>query len=216
MTSTKYLCSPRISHGAFAAEWIANFWFPQNFHYAQSGALGTRSGYRWTIRNNTIRYAKTIGLDWGTEGGYAGHPTDNEGTNQSTPAMHGDHTVEHNIFERNEVSGVQGYGAFGNFRYNLIQDNGGLGCTGAENAVSPHLTTPPDNPSLIRFCATRVQAFKSHGYNGTFEGNVFRRNSVGLPIWFDGQGGAVHFTRNVVLVDELNDASALVLELGAG
>ena len=60
------------------------------------------------------------------------------------------------------------------------------------------------------------QAFKSHGYNGTFEGNVFRRNSVGLPIWFDGEGGAVRFTRNVVLVDELNDASALVLELGAG
>ena len=39
---------------------------------------------------------------------------------------------------------------------------------------------------------------------------------MGLPIWFDGEGGAVHFTRNVVLVDELNDASALVLELGAG
>ena len=45
---------------------------------------------------------------------------------------------------------------------------------------------------------------------------MFRRNSVGLPIWFDGEGGAVRFTRNVVLVDELNDASALVLELGAG
>jgi hypothetical protein len=29
--------------------------------------------------------------------------------------MHGDHTVENNIFERNEVSGVQGYGATGNF-----------------------------------------------------------------------------------------------------
>ena len=115
--------------------WIANFWFPQNYHYAQSGALGTRTGYRWTVRNNTIRYAKTIGFDWGTEGGYAGHPTDNEGTNQSTPAVWGEHTVEHNVFERNEVSGVQGYGAFGNFRDNLIQDNGGLGCAGAENAV---------------------------------------------------------------------------------
>ena len=176
-----------------ANQWIANFWFPQNYHYAQSGALGTRSGYRWTVRNNTIRYAKTIGFDWGIEGGYAGHPVDNEGTNQSDPAMHGDHTVENNIFERNEVSGVQGYGATGNFGYNLIQDNGGLGCAGAENA-----------------------AFKSHGYNGTFEGNVFRRNSVGLPIWFDAEGGAVHFTRNVILVDELQDSSALVFELGAG
>eukprot|EP01051_Picozoa_sp_SAG22_P000340 SAG22_NODE_8_length_37215_cov_120.960351_8_plen_311_part_00 len=107
--------------------------------------------------------------------------------------MHGEHTVEHNIFEGNEVSGVQGYGATGIFRYNLIQDNGGLGCAGAENA-----------------------AFKSHGYTGTFEGNVFRRNSVGLPIWFDAEGEAVHFTRNVILVDERKDASALVFELGAG
>jgi hypothetical protein len=213
-----------------ANQWIANFWFPQNYHYAQSGALGTRSGYRWTVRNNTIRYAKTIGFDWGMEGGYAGHPVDNEGTHQPDPAVHGEHTVEHNVFERNEVSGVQGYGATGNFRYNLVQDNGGLGCAGAENA-----------------------AFKSHGYTGTFvritwlcshtilystvfilfvslcismftvhllepsqEGNVFRRNSVGLPIWFDGEGGAVHFTRNVILVDERKDSSALVFELGAG
>jgi len=176
-----------------ANQWIANFWFPENYHYAQSGALGTRSGYRWTVRNNTIRKAKTIGFDWGTEGGYAGHPTDNEGTNQSIPAVNGDHTVENNIFERNEVSGVQGYGAFGTFNYNLIQDNGGLGCGGAENA-----------------------AFKSHGYNGTFEGNVFRRNSVGLPIWFDGESGAVHLTRNVILVDTQHDVQGIFLELGAG
>ena len=176
-----------------ANQWIANFWYPQNYHYAQSGALGTRSGYRWTIRNNTIRKAKTIGLDWGMEGGYAGHPVDNEGTNQSNPAVHGDHTVEHNVFELNEVSGVQGYSAYGTFRYNLIQDNGGLGCAGAENA-----------------------AFKSHGYNGTFEGNVFRRNSVGLPIWFDGEGGAVHMTRNVIMVDTHTDVQALFVELGAG
>ena len=36
------------------------------------------------------------------------------------------------------------YTTYTHYRYNLIQDNGGLGCAGAENA-----------------------AFKSHGYNGT-------------------------------------------------
>ncbi len=82
-----------------------------------------------------MRQAKTIGFDWGMEGGYAGHPVDNEGTNQSDPKVHGDHVVEFNIFERNEVSGVQGYGATGTFKYNLVQDNGGLGCAGAENAA---------------------------------------------------------------------------------
>jgi len=178
-----------------ANQWIANFWFPQNYHYAQSGALGTRSGYRWTVRNNTIRNAKTIGFDWGMEGGYAGapFPADNEGTNQSDPAVHGEHTVEHNVFERNGVSGCQGYGANGDFRYNLIQDNGGEGCSGAEGA-----------------------AFKSHGYHGTFEGNVFRRNSVGLPIWFDDQGGAAHVTRNVIIRDSGHDGQAIFVELGSG
>jgi hypothetical protein len=138
-----------IEHAA--NQWIANFWFPENFHYAQSGALGTRSGYRyrWAIRNNTIRKAKTIGFDWGVEGGYTGHPVDNEGTTQSDPAAHGEHTVMHNTFERNGVSGAQGYGASGTFAYNLVQDNGGLGCGGAEDA-----------------------AFKSHSYNGTFEGRM--------------------------------------------
>eukprot|EP01051_Picozoa_sp_SAG22_P000341 SAG22_NODE_8_length_37215_cov_120.960351_9_plen_142_part_00 len=58
-----------------ANQWIANFWFPQNYHYAQSGALGTRTGYRWTVRNNTIRYAKTIGFDCqGHRGGLRGPP----------------------------------------------------------------------------------------------------------------------------------------------
>lgn len=180
-----------IEHAA--NQWIANFWFPENYHYAQSGALGTRSGYRWTIRNNTIRKAKTIGFDWGIEGGYAGHPVDNEGTNQSDPAVHGEHTVVHNIFEHNAASGVQGYGASGTFAYNIIQDNGGLGCGGAENA-----------------------AFKSHGYKGTFEGNVFRRNNVGLALWFDESSGPTRFTRNVVLVDQNHDSEAIFIEIGTG
>ena len=48
-----------------ANQWDANFWYPNNYHFAQSGVLGTRSGYSWTIRNNTIRKGKTIGMDIG-------------------------------------------------------------------------------------------------------------------------------------------------------
>lgn len=178
-----------IEHAA--NQWIANFWYPENFHYAQSGALGTRSGYRWTIRNNTIRKAGTIGLDIGFEGGYGGHPVDNEETNQSTPELYGEHTIVHNTFEKNRCSALQGTGGSGTFAYNIIQDNGGCGCQGAENA-----------------------AFKTHGFYGLYEGNVFRRNTGGVPIWFDGNSGPTHFTRNVILVGD--QSSALVLELGDG
>jgi len=130
-------------------------------------------------------------LDIGTEGGYSGHPVDNEETNQSTPKLHGEHTVVHNIFEKNRCSAVQGYGDSGTFSYNIVQDNGGCGCGGAENA-----------------------AFKTHGFKGPYEGNVFRRNSGGVPIWFDGNGGPTHFTRNVILAGDGN--AALVFELGDG
>jgi len=180
-----------IEHAA--NQWDANFWFPQNYRYAQSGALGTRSGYRWTIRNNTIRKAGTIGLDFGIEGGYTGHPVDNEGTNQPDPEIHGDHIVEHNVIEHNRASGVQGYGASGVFAYNVIQGNGGNGCAGAENA-----------------------AFKSHGFVGSFEGNVFRGNTGGVPIWFDGASGEMRFSRNVVLVAEGESSDGVVFELGNG
>jgi hypothetical protein len=48
--------------------------FPDGFFakgraaFAQSGLLGTRTGLSWVIENNTIRHAKTIGLDIGSEG----------------------------------------------------------------------------------------------------------------------------------------------------
>ena len=34
----------------------------------QAGAVGTRSGKYWCIKNNIIRFANSIGIDWGNEG----------------------------------------------------------------------------------------------------------------------------------------------------
>ena len=79
--------------------------FPDEFWdggaVSQSGLLGTRAGYRWTIRGNTIRHAKTIGLDVGDEGG------DNEG-NQPAPSLLGNHTVVNNTVSDNGGGGIQG------------------------------------------------------------------------------------------------------------
>ena len=71
-----------------ANNWCANMWFPDKAHwpYAQSGVLGTRSGYKWTIHNNTLRYGKTIGLDIGIEGGYV--PACCEDHQPSSPSPH--------------------------------------------------------------------------------------------------------------------------------
>jgi len=150
-----------MEHGA--NQWVANFWLPQNAKYSQSGLLGTRSGFNWTIMNNTLRRAQTIGLDIGVEGGYTGSwpPPDNEGTMQPTPNITGNHTVIGNVIELNGASGIQGYVATGIVSYNAVLYNGDLDCSGAENA-----------------------AIKTHAFTGTMEGNLILNNTE-LPIWFD-------------------------------
>ena len=35
----------------------------------QAGAVGTRCGKFWIIKNNIIRFANGVGIDWGNEGG---------------------------------------------------------------------------------------------------------------------------------------------------
>ena len=69
--------------------------------FAQGGLLSTRSGHDWVVEHNTLRHAKTIGLDMGDEGG-----ADPEGR-QPLPLFIGNHTI----------------------RWNRIVDNGGKGIT---------------------------------------------------------------------------------------
>ena len=98
-----------ISVSGFTIEHGANQ-FPDAFFeqgraaFAQSGLLGTRTGYSWVIRNNTLQHAKTIGLDIGSEGS-----GDNEGAwSQAVTWRFGNHTVERNIVSDNGGGGIQG------------------------------------------------------------------------------------------------------------
>ena len=180
-----------------ANNWCANFWDPNNWRYAQSGLLGTRSGYGWTIHNNTFRYAKTIGLDLGIEGGYVpAGGGDNEGTNQPIPNVTGQHTVTNNVIEQNGASGIQGYVASPNFRVtgNVVRNNGHNGCAGAENA-----------------------AVKLHGLSGTFANNVIVNNTNGVPAWFDSGAHDARISRNVFIVDpHMPQSGGVVFELTDG
>lgn len=176
--------------------WCENFWYPQQWQYAQSGLLGTRSGFGWVIHNNTLRHAKTIGIDLGIEGGYrpAGGG-DNEGTNQPIPDVTGSHTVTQNIIEFNGASGMQGYGASPDFNVsgNIVRNNGHNGCGGAENA-----------------------GVKLAGLQGTFERNVIMQNTNGVPAWFDSGAHDARISRNVFMVPQSMRESAVVFELTGG
>ncbi|MEI6752865.1 MAG: right-handed parallel beta-helix repeat-containing protein [Paludibacter sp.] len=51
-----------------ANQYSANFWEAKHPEWQQAGALGTRSGHHWVIKNNVIRFANGSGIDFGNEG----------------------------------------------------------------------------------------------------------------------------------------------------
>ncbi len=51
-----------------ANQFPSGFWASKDS--PQAGAVSTRSGHHWVIEDNVIRYAKSLGLDCGSEGRY--------------------------------------------------------------------------------------------------------------------------------------------------
>ena len=49
-------------------QYPTNFWEAEHPEWQHAGMVGTRSGKFWIIRNNIIRFANGIGLDFGNEG----------------------------------------------------------------------------------------------------------------------------------------------------
>lgn len=137
----------------------------------QAGALSTRSGNHWVIENNTIRFANSLGIDCGTEGGY-----DLEG-NQPTPEGTGYHVIRYNKISDNGACGIAGGRApFTTISYNLIERNNSQGWTSPE-----------------------VGGIKVHWFtNGLIEGNIVRDND-GHGIWLDNGCVNSRVTRNVVI-----------------
>ncbi|HZK95522.1 MAG TPA: right-handed parallel beta-helix repeat-containing protein [Prolixibacteraceae bacterium] len=137
----------------------------------QAGAISCRSGHHWIIENNTIRYAKNIGLDCGSEGGIESKiPVI---SNQKP----GYHLIRNNIVSDNGECGIAGYIHTGTkIIGNLIERNNNLGSTGIEEA-----------------------GIKCHFlYDGLIEGNILRDNDC-AGIWLDNTWYNTRITRNLVL-----------------
>jgi hypothetical protein len=148
---------------------ITSFWekgFPP-----QQGLVSCRSGHHWVIENNVIRYAKSIGLDVGSEGRM------DELDDQSTPGLVGYHRIEGNIISDNGQCGICGLGHIGTMILgNDLERNNSLGAIAWEEA-----------------------AIKTHFYiNGRIEGNLIRGNYCN-GIWLDNIYQNVRVTRNVIL-----------------
>lgn len=177
-----------ITVRGFVMEHCAND-FPRGFWSSdtpQAGALSTRGGHHWILENNEVRFAKTVGVDCGSEG-----KQDAEGLGQPQPSDSGHHLIRNNVVSDNGAAGIVGYEAR-NTRIvgNTLERNNALGFTAPETA-----------------------ALKFHDFtDGWIEGNLIRDNDT-CGIWLDNVWHNSRVTRNVLIA---NQGAGIFIEMGEG
>ncbi len=162
----------------FTMEHCANQ-FPDKFWRSdspQAGALGCRAGHHWLIEGNTVRFAKSIGIDCGYEG-----KRDLEGA-QPTPQNSGFHVIRHNRVTDNGCCGIAGMRSLGTqIIGNLVARNNWNGHTAPE-----------------------IAGIKVHYFvNGRIDGNLVWDNFA-HGIWIDNVYRDARVTRNLVLANRGN------------
>jgi parallel beta-helix repeat protein len=160
--------------------------------FPQAGAVALRAGHHWLIEGNTIRFAKTIGLDLGNEHWNLGRIAGLTPA-ERTPITGIGNVVRGNVVSDNGLCGIAGIGHEGTLvTGNLVERNAWLDFDGSDQEWE------------------EVGGIKLHA-GSVVEGNVVRDNE-GYGIWLDNvRGGRV--SRNVVVN---NKGAGIFLELGRG
>lgn len=164
--------------------------------FPQAGALSVRSGHNWIIENNTIRHAKTLGVDCGSETWGVDKLQDTD-ADQKRIMIGGKHLIAHNVISDNGLCGIAGWNHGGTvIRSNILERNNNLGFVAGLDAGW-----------------WEQAAIKMHGFNnGVIEGNLVRDNDA-FGIWIDNGYTNARITRNVVVNNQLG---GIFLELGKG
>jgi len=173
----------RMSH---CANNFCEGFYVRGVPFPQAGALGCRGGNHWLIEGNSIRFAKSIGLDIGAEGDH-----DADGLGQPSPRNSGYHVI----------------------RDNIISDNGGAGIVGLRTPQTRILHNLVERNNAIGYGGTESAGIKTHFLtDGVIEGNLIRDNYT-QGIWLDNTWRGTRVTRNVILN---NVGGALFIEMGEG
>ncbi|MDR1279423.1 MAG: right-handed parallel beta-helix repeat-containing protein [Opitutaceae bacterium] len=163
--------------------------------FPQGGAVSPRSGSHWLISGNTIRFARTIGLDVGSETWDTArlantHPDDKRRMEG------GHHIIENNIISDNGLAGIAGWHHNGVvIRDNILERN------------NAH-----DFNTGIDARWEEWGAIKLHGQGALIEGNLIRDNEA-FGIWLDNDVSGSRITRNVVLNSRM---AGIFIELNEG
>jgi parallel beta-helix repeat protein len=164
--------------------------------WPQLGALSTRTGRYWTIRNNVVRDTTGQGIDCGSETWNPASLIDTEPQDRHI-LIGGHHLVEGNIVSDNAECGIMAW----NTDYVRI-----IGNTVRGNAAY----ASGDHRSLTDFESggIKVHAFR----HGLIEGNLVEGNSS-FGIWLDNGWENARVTRNVCVG---NHGAGIFVELGFG
>jgi hypothetical protein len=145
-----------------------SFWEPDG---TQGGAVSCRSGHHWRIENCTIRTNRSIGLDFGSEGG-----ADQDGIEIPVEQV-GHHWI----------------------RGNLFQDNGQCALCGHKSTGVKIVGNTIERSNCLAYNDVEEAGIKAHFfYNGLIEGNRLLDNDC-HGIWLDGVWYGTKIRRNFVL-----------------
>ena len=151
-----------------ANQFPARFWRSDS---PQAGALGCRAGHHWLIEGNTVRFAKSIGIDCGYEGRH-----DLEG-DQPTPRNTGYHVI----------------------RNNRVTDNGCCGIAGMRSLGTRIVGNVIERNNRNLHSAPEIGGIKVHFFiDGLIAGNLIRDNDA-YGIWLDNVYRNARVSRNLVI-----------------
>ena len=184
-------------------QYPTDFWVQSYPQWQQAGALGTRSGHHWTIRDNIVRLAQGVGLDLGVEG----HPeADLEHGGRARPPSAGHHVVEDNLIAHNGGAGTAGYLARGLvLRRNVVVGNNLLRFYGKKRwesggikLHSPHDSLIEANVIVDNHACAGLWFDQGAGHRTRIEANVIAGHSTGLDVEI-GRGRDAVAARNVIV-----------------
>ncbi len=165
--------------------------------WPQLGALSTRTGNHWTIRNNIVRDTTGKGIDcgietWNPESLIATEPEDRR------ILIGGHHLVEGNLVTHNAQCGIAAWNTESvRIIGNIVRDNA---ARGGEKPLS--------FLADAEAAGIKVHAFR----HGVIEGNLVENNSS-FGIWLDNGWENARVTRNVCVG---NRGAGIFVELGFG
>lgn len=163
-------------------QYPTNFWQKDSPEWQQAGALGTRSGHHWTIKNNVIHFVHGVGIDFGNEGN---KDVDLETGDNGKAIGAGHHFIDSNHITDNGSGGTAAYYPDHiTFTNNVVERNNNLKFDGPKRWESAGVKIHDPDHSIIA-------------------NNLIRNNYAGWGLWLDqGSGDETRVHGNIIIGHE--------------